>query len=894
MPFLAPPPSARLRKTTPSITAVMWRAVVGALLLTAAVLAMPAAPARAATFPVIESFENSTAPGWTLGGTAQLTAPTDGEGNGWLRLTPAQTSRSGYAFYDEPFASNEGVLVDFDYATYGGTGADGITFFLYDGATPASEFRIGAFGGSLGYASCSDGARPGLRNAYVGIGLDEFGNFSNLGGICGLDGTPLRANRLVVRSSEAANYAMLATQPVTGGIQGNRANKRHVTVWITPAGRLTVTITLPSGARQEVVSNLQLPAPPPTLKLGYAASTGGSTNIHEIRSSSSYKPVDLRTTLTDGEAFAPREDARTWTAVVSNEGLNATAAQSVVATTGGNALTDVSWTCTPSAGADCGVDDSGTGLLNEAAVPALPPGESLTYEITGTPATGTDRAELRVTATPTGETGDMTPADNAATDLTDLTPEFDDEPTVALSPGGVATVSPAAARGGGTVSTLQWLRCDAAGDDCTELVGETGSTYTVAPEDRGGTLRVRQVATNAAGSADQLSAPYASLPATVLGSAPSGVVASSGATMTFSTLTAGATFECSLDGAPFAACVSPLALAGLADGAHHFEVRAVYGGLSDPTPQTADWIVDTAAPTTTVTTTLPAQTTSPDATVEFSGGDVGGTGLAGFECRLDGGSWTPCASPLELVGLGDGSHELEVRGVDVAGNADPSPSVLSWFVDANAPSTTIESSPQAVDGANDAEFVFSADDGTGSGAASYECRLDGAPWALCASPVSYSGLVDGDHTFAVRATDGLGHVESPGAALDWEIDTVAPTTVMTSHPGSPEPSSNANFDFIGSDNDGGSGLAGFECRQDAEAWEPCESPKVLVDLVEGDYDFAVRAIDRAGNVDPSPRTWSWTVDFTPQVEPEPEPTTPTTPEPTTPAPTTPAPTTPEP
>ncbi len=879
---------------SPALPSGARRAALAALAAIAAVLA-PATAARAATFPVIESFENSTAPGWTLGGAARLTAPTDGAGNGWLRLTEAVTSTSGYAFYDEPFTSTDGVLVDFDYATYGGTGADGITFFLYDGATTASQFRIGAFGGSLGYASCNDG-RAGLRNAYVGIGLDEFGNFSNLGGICGLDGAPLRANRLVVRSSESANYAMLATQPVTGGIAGNRANKRHVTVWITPAGKLTVTITLPSGARQQVVSDLQLPAPPPTLKLGYAASTGGSTNIHEIRSSSSYRPVDLATTVTDGATAAPRAQARTWTATVTNQGLNATAAQSVVATTGANALTGVSWSCSASGGADCGTPASGTGLPNLPSTPPLPAGGALTYAVTGTPAAGTDRAQLTLTATPTGETGDMTPADNAATDTTDLTPEFDTAPTVALSSGGVATATLATPRGGGATSTLQWLRCDASGAGCAPIPGETASTYAVTAADRGGTLRVRQTATNAAGSGTSDSAAYSSLPATTLGTAPSGVLSSNAATFTFSTMTAGASFECSLDGAAYAACVSPLALTGLADGAHQFAVRAVYGGLSDPTPQTADWTVDTARPTTSLTTSLPAQTTESGATIEFSGVDAGGSGVAAFQCQLDGGSWTACTSPVVLTGLADGAHTFGVRSVDAAGNADPAPPTLSWTVDANAPITTIDARPAPFDSASAAAFEFSSSDGTGTGATAHECSLDGAAYAACTSPVTYPSLPDGDHAFAVRATDALGNDETPGPSVNWTVDTVVPTTRMTNHPGSPEPSTNAYFDFEGEDNDGGSGLEGFECSVDGAAWAVCESPKVLVDLVEGDYAFAVRAVDRAGNADPNPRTWDWTVDLTPN-PPEPEPTTPpTTPEPTTPEPTTPepTPTTPEP
>ncbi len=108
------------------------------------------------------------------------------------------------------------------------------------------------------------------------------------------------------------------------------------------------------------------------------------------------------------------------------------------------------------------------------------------------------------------------PSNNTVTDRTDLTPDFDGAPTVVEQADGSLLATPAAVRGGTITSTLQWLRCDAAGQDCQEVAGATGSTYAPTIADRGFTTLVRQRATNAAGAAEATSSPLWSIPATVL------------------------------------------------------------------------------------------------------------------------------------------------------------------------------------------------------------------------------------------------------------------------------------------------------------------------------------------------------------------------------------------
>src|SRR5688572_16791464 len=86
--------------------------------------------------------------------------------------------------------------------------------------------------------------------------------------------------------------------------------------------------------------------------------------------------------------------------------------------------------------------------------------------------------------------------------------------------------------------------------------------------------------------------PDTTPPQTTLTNGPSGSGSATTAAFAFAANEEGASFECSLDGAPFAACSPGVAYAELAIGAHHFEVRAVdASGNDDPTPATRDWTV---------------------------------------------------------------------------------------------------------------------------------------------------------------------------------------------------------------------------------------------------------------------------------------------------------------
>src|SRR4051812_24876687 len=85
-------------------------------------------------------------------------------------------------------------------------------------------------------------------------------------------------------------------------------------------------------------------------------------------------------------------------------------------------------------------------------------------------------------------------------------------------------------------------------------------------------------------------------------------------------------------------------------------------------------------------------------------------------------------------------------------------------------------------------------------------------------------------------------------------DTTPPETTIASGPSSATTTTTANFSFVS--NESGST---FNCKVDAGRWSRCKPPRAYTGLALGSHQFAVRARDLAGNVDPTPATWSWSV-----------------------------------
>ena len=219
--------------------------------------------------------------------------------SGYLQLTTATTSQAGIAVYNQSFPSTAGLSVQFTYYSGGGNGADGISFFLLNAdqitaaGHTAANVTAGGYGGGLGY---SDDGASGITDGFLGLGLDTFGNYTAIdrGQTGNAAGTP---NEVAVRGagSGVVGYGLLTSAAYSAGIDGTRTVKVNLVKTDSTHESLSVFMSSDGGTTyQEIITNYSVNQTlPSNFYLGFAASTGGSTDLHEIENLSVTLPVNL-------------------------------------------------------------------------------------------------------------------------------------------------------------------------------------------------------------------------------------------------------------------------------------------------------------------------------------------------------------------------------------------------------------------------------------------------------------------------------------------------------------------------------------------------------------------------------------------------------------------------
>ena len=274
---------------------------------------------------------------------------------------------------------------------------------------------------------------------------------------------------------------------------------------------------------------------------------------------------------------------------------------------------------------------------------------------------------------------------------------------------------------------------------------------------------------------------------------------------------------------------------------------------------------DTSPPETTIDSGPTGPTNDNTPNFGFSGADgVTATADLVYSHKLDGGEWSAYSAQTSATlggdeGIGEGTHTFYVRAKDRGSLEDPTPAERSFAVDTLAPEAPVITDP-AEGNIDTTDFALS---GTAEPLSTVEVFEDRTQKGTAQAEASgawskaLSGVADGEHSYSAKATDAAGNTSATSNIRTLTVATGPPETTIDSGPSGRVNSASASFAFS-------SPKAGstFECSLDGSPFGSCASPKDYAGLADGPHAFEVRAVDAAGNTDPTPASSYWTVDTT--------------------------------
>jgi hypothetical protein len=322
---------------------------------------------------------------------------------------------------------------------------------------------------------------------------------------------------------------------------------------------------------------------------------------------------------------------------------------------------------------------------------------------------------------------------------------------------------------------------------------------------------------------------------------PETILEDGGPPFAFTASEVDATFECAIDAGAFEPCASPVTPPV---GRHTFAVRARdAAGNVDATPATRAYDTTPIGPAI-IELSGPANRSN-DVTPEFE--FAAEAPDATFECKLDG-DFAPCTSPQTYGPLSEEArYTFTVRARDAAGNLGAE-ATLSFTLDTTAPETGITGGPSGPTAQRDATFTFAASQPD----ATFRCTFDGVAITPCASPLTRTGLADGEHTLEVAAVDEAGNVDPTPAVRSFVVDTTAPDTFFDATPPAIVHSGPLAFRVRATDGE-------IACALDDGDYGSCAKLIRAEALGLGEHVFRARAEDALGNVDATPAEYRFTV-----------------------------------
>ncbi len=256
--------------------------------------------------------------------------------------------------------------------------------------------------------------------------------------------------------------------------------------------------------------------------------------------------------------------------------------------------------------------------------------------------------------------------------------------------------------------------------------------------------------------------------------------------------------------------------------------------------------LDNRAPEVTLDTNITRQDTYQmhSGIIRFHGTVADEGGVQAVQLRVDEQGWAEATVTdgqwrvaYPVLDADETTHTVTVRAVNRAGlHTEVTKPVTIHLSGEHAPDTLLLSSPPTSTDTDTATFSFEGID-DGHSVAEFDCKLDDQHYVPCTSPVAYTSIANGEHTFLVRAIDSIGEVDPSPATFTWTQHVDAGATVLVSTPELTTTSRVASFTFTSPD------AVGYVCSLDEGTYAPCARPQVYTGLRDGHHTFAVRTID---------------------------------------------------
>ncbi|MDH4163772.1 MAG: FG-GAP-like repeat-containing protein [Nitrospirota bacterium] len=288
-------------------------------------------------------------------------------------------------------------------------------------------------------------------------------------------------------------------------------------------------------------------------------------------------------------------------------------------------------------------------------------------------------------------------------------------------------------------------------------------------------------------------------------------------------------------------------ITGLSEGTNSITATAADLAGNSATAS-AEIVLDTAAPDTTITSSPAVLSNTVSALFNFSADETGST----FVCSIDSGSFINCSSPATYSILAEGGHTFQVKATDQAGNTDNTPATYAWSIDTIAPTATITGAPGSDTNQTSATLTVGGTDVT-----AYQYKLDSGSYSAeipVATAIALTGLSDGSHAVSVIGKDSAGNWQSQAASTTatWTVDTAAPgLSLSTLSDGAT--TNNQTLNIFGTVTDS-SGVESLVISGQTVTVQGDSSFSHVVTLVTGNNTIISVATDLAGNTTTDSRT----------------------------------------